>query len=371
MQDVTQSVDCNDIIRILYLAILDREPDNIGLDFFSHKLSSDEMTLREIGQTLLHSDEFKASVGKHGNETEQIQFTDFRVYPGYSQEDLAIFSRFDTTGVGPAPGFLTDWIGSRTRISSLWQACEPYENTVMALPVPGDYHADAIEWVGTLKAVLAARGSFSVMELGAGYGPWLAASCAAAQLAGISELHLCGVEADPGRFRLLSQNIDDNDLSRHDIALHQAAIGVKPGRARWPRIVDPANDSGVRPLRPGNLEDRSYLANRLDDTIEVKIIAMGPLLRTRPVWDLIHIDVQGTEVELCRGCLGDLTARARYLVVGLHSRKLDGDLIELLLDAGWVLEHEKPTRMVYHPGIPMMWMSKNDGTQVWRNPKIP
>jgi FkbM family methyltransferase len=324
-------------------------------------------SLHDIAHSLLSSVEFKKAPSE---ETELLRFNDLRVYAGYSKEDLEIFSNFNTQGVGGAPGFVTDWIGSRVRTSSLWDGCERLDGAVTPIPVPGDYHSEAVEWIGALKAVLAADTSFSVMELGAGHGPWLSAACAAARSIGIRELHICGVEADPGRFALLQQNLRDNALADSDVQLHQAAIGVEAGHARWPRIEDPRNVAGGRPNRPGNVDDQVYLAPFNNDMIDVDIIALGPLLRQRPVWDLVHIDVQGTEAELCQGCIDDLSRHVRYLVIGTHSRKLDGDLLAFLLEAGWSIEHEKPTQMGCAKGLPLPALTMCDGTQVWRNPRV-
>ena len=61
----------------------------------------------------------------------------------------------------------------------------------------------------------------------------------------------------------------------------------------------------------------------------------------------------------------------RYLVVGTHSRKLDGDLVELFHRAGWQLEHEKPTQFSYTRKMEQLEnMTVGDGTQVWRNPRV-
>jgi hypothetical protein len=105
-------------------------------------------------------------------------------------------------------------------------------------PIPGDFHAETIEWIGVLKAVKAAGQRFAVLELGAGFGTW-----------GIAKVH-------------------------------------------WP-------------------------------------------------------------------------------VVGTHSRKIDGDLMDLMHRAGWQLENEKPAKLVWNTGFPTLeGMTVLDGTQVWRNPRF-
>ena len=354
-------------IRSLYIGLLNRQPNFDGLSGFSQKLADGAMSKRDLAVLLMNSNEFR--IKNSGSDV--IRHPDLRGSGGYKQEDVKIFSLFDTSAVKPSPGFLTEWIGSRVRLSSLWRnaASKNADRVVQPLPVPSGLYASAVEWIGTLKAVLSAQGSFSVMELGAGYGPWLAASSAAARARGIADVHVCGVEADPGRYQLLELNMADNNLVNS--VLYCGAVGVEAGWAKWPRLAEPKESSGARPYRETHAEDRRYFEDRQDtDFVDVEIVALPKLLYARPVWDLVHIDIQGTEVELCQGCINDLTSRARYLVVGTHARWLDGDLMRLFFDAGWVLEHEVPSKMREGPHVSMNYRVSADGTQVWRNPKL-
>jgi FkbM family methyltransferase len=297
------------------------------------------------------------------------------VYAGYSESDLWVFDAFSHVRPKPKPGFVTDFLGTRTRTSSLWDNVRSFDGQVMTKPVPHDLF-EAIEWVGLLKAVLSARdGRFCAMELGAGWGPWLAAGAQAAQLRGLQQVRLLGVEADPGRFALMRQHFVDNDLDPEQHSLICAAVGVEPGHAHWPRIVDPANAGGARPVREtqGGLDsaDEAYMHGAMDDFIDVDIIPFGDLLAREPVWDLVHIDVQGWEAKLCASCVGPLSARARWLVIGTHSRLIDGELIDILHGAGWVLENEKPTRFNFDVDQSSVEsMTDVDGVQVWRNPRL-
>jgi FkbM family methyltransferase len=361
-------LDDASFVTLLYRAVLGRDPDPAGYAGHLARLRTHEISHEKLTSEFLCSTEFNA-VNKNllSDRTDQ----------GYSAQDLSIFNLFTPMEVKPSRGFVTDFIGSRARVSSLWKGCESLDNTVLPVPVPSDYHADAIEWIGTLKSVLAATGRFAVMELGAGHGPWIAASSKAAQLRGIKSIAVCGVEADPGRFALMRQNIVDNEMTAYDVTLVQAAVGVAAGVASWPRLDDPANDSGARPLRycsPDHNDhevDLMYLAGRVNGTIDVEVVALGTLLAQRPLWDLVHIDIQGTEVELCRAFLDELSTRVRYMVIGTHSRKIDGDLMELLVCGGWDLEHEKPARFFFRHGECILErMTTHDGAQVWRNPRL-
>lgn len=356
------------IVRILYNALLNRDPDLEGLTFYTSLLDDKIKTLDQLGLDFVESAEFAEKQRSAGREL--MSLTDYRLYAGYEPEDLVVFNEFLNAKPQPRSGFLTEFVGSVARISSLWDACRVLDGRVLPLPIPCDYHAEAVEWIGMLKAVRAAKGAFAAMEFGAGHGPWIAASAAAARLRGISDLHLCAVEGDPGRFALLEQNMRDNGLTSNDVTLIQAAVGSSDGLVRWPRVSDPRNVSGARPLRDGNRDDERYLRNLAEDIIKVEVVSAERLLMSRPIWDFVHIDVQGTEAELCATSLDALSERVRYLVVGTHSRKLDGELMEIFLEGGWWLEHEKPTRMNCGPSPTLIALTTGDGTQVWRNPRL-
>jgi FkbM family methyltransferase len=348
-----------------YRFVLGREPESDHIiTHHQHSFSS----IEEFRRALLDSLEFQQQLMVAGEKN---------AYAGYTAEDLAIFDHFSSAKPKPTPGFVTDFHGSRARISSLWDGVRHLDGQVMPKPIPGDYHAETEEWLGLLKAVLAARGQFVAMELGAGIGPWLVAGTVAARLRGISDIRLLGVEADPVRFGLLQQNLRDNDNNLEDHVLICGGVGVVSGKAKWPRVPDPRNNAGIRPIRQSpdqegmlEIQDLRYMEGSAEDLMDVDIIAFDELLRYQSLWDLVHIDVQGTEMELCSSCLSLMSERVRYLVTGTHSRKLDGDLIALMFGGGWVLEHEKPTRFTFTQSASLERMTTADGIQVWRNPHL-
>jgi len=164
-----------------------------------------------------------------------------------------------------------------------------------------------------------------------------------------------------------------NGLGQCPHDLHSAAVGVQAGVARWPKLASPADMSGAKPL--STEADRECLSPYFDcdKTIDVPLVSFADLLGKRPHWDLVHMDVQGSELELCNACRQPLAERVRYLVVGTHWRSIDGQMMDLMFGEGWALEYEKPAVMkcpvpantphiFHHTAV--------DGVQVWRNPRI-
>ncbi len=335
------------------------EEVNAKLDQINAKIAKSSMTSDEGN---LPSQSFGATPGE--------------VYAGYSDADMWVFDPFADLSPNPEAGFVTDWLGTRTRTTSLWGWAREYDGQTTPSPVPHDLY-EAVEWVGMLKSVVRAPGPrFTMMELGAGFGPWLGAASTAARHLGLTDQFLLGVEADPGRFDMMRQHLIDNGHDPEQHRLICGAVGDKPGKARWPHIGDPADATGARPVTESSTgldkDDNAYMGGAVETHfIEVEIHPFSGLLKEQPVWDLVHIDVQGWETKICEDAIALLNERVRWLNIGTHSRVIDGDLIRLFHDAGWVLENEKPTRFTYKPeqqSIDMM--TEVDGCQVWRNPRL-
>jgi FkbM family methyltransferase len=299
-----------------------------------------------------------------------------QVFRGYDLADLAVFDPFRDAERTPEEGFIVNFLGVRTRAASLADGQRDMAGQVLDIPVPCDYHAEAIEYIGLMKTVLSAGRSYAIMELGAGWGPFLVDAGAAARQRGISDIHLMGVESDPGHMRSMRTHLTDNGFDPRAQRMVEGAVGSKAGRALFPRVEDHANQWGGRPaVITGNevdVADRAYLGRLLDDSIEVAVFDVRDLIHERDMWDCVHVDIQGAEVEVLRTALALLTERARFVIVGTHSRKIDGDLVDLFHAAGWILEHEKPCKFAFLPGgASLESMTTVDGAQVWRNPAFP
>ena len=299
------------------------------------------------------------------------QIDSLQIFKGYDDDDLQIFDAFKINGLRPEEGFLTDFLGGRTRVSTLYNSVKPLGGQVHGYPIPGDFHAEAAEWLGVMKTTLTARDRYVAMEWGAGWAPWLIAGAKAAQHLGVTDLRLYGIEADPAHFHAMYQHFVDNGLEPASHVLLQAAVGVEAGSAQWPDEPDALNQWGARPIRDGSEADVGYLAGRVDRFFAVDILEARDLVLREAEWDMVHIDIQGWEGEVCRSCIDLLSERVKWVVIGVHSRVMDAELLEMFHAAGWVLEHEKPTRFRFDPAkTNFEAMVTADGIQVWRNPRM-
>ena len=293
-----------------------------------------------------------------------------QMYAGYEEPDLAILAEFQNPAARPERGFVVDFLGVRHRLSALWPDARRLDGQVLGQPVPSDFHAETVEWVGALKSVAAAKDRFVAMELGAGYGTWVVGSGVAARQRGIAAIKLYGVEADPQHFASMEQHFRDNGFDPAAHRIVQAAVGVEAGVARWPKLADSSEAVGWG-VRPVGHDEQEYMGRTFEEMIDVKVVPMRELITQEPEWNLIHIDVQGHEFDIIRASVDLLNERVRWMVVGTHSRKIDGDILDTMCRAGWALENEKPTRFQFWQNpVSLEAMTTQDGTQVWRNPRF-
>lgn len=221
------------------------------------------------------------------------------------------------------------------------------------------------EWVGTLRSVLEAKDSFTSMELGAGWGPWLIASQAAARRRGIDRLDLTGVEGSADHHAFMIDNFRNNGLDPADHQLHHAVAGPEDGIVVFPKLNAAQEDYGASAVFDDS--ERAAAALR-GDLEELPSISLRTLIGDKPRVDLIHIDIQGHEEPVIAAGIDLLNARVRRLVIGTHSRTIEGHLFDLLHANGWICESELPCAL-----MPMMdgrLHLATDGEQVWRNDRL-
>lgn len=127
--------------------------------------------------------------------------------------DLQAFDRYCAHEAIPETGFYTDFPGVRTRLSYFGKDSHPAKHAIGAIPFPDDaLHAEAIKYLAAVYALEQAGDSFTVVELGTGYGPWLVFGAKAALRRGITKVRLIAVEADLQRHQLFYTKLADAGL---------------------------------------------------------------------------------------------------------------------------------------------------------------
>jgi len=236
---------------------------------------------------------------------------------------------------------------------------------VEGLPIPANYHAEMAEFAAALRAVDLARGRFTMIELGCGWGCWMNNTGMAARRRGLA-VHLNGVEGDDGHLGFAREALTTNGFASADYTLWHGIAGPRPEAALFPRQDQAGESWGLEPRFGLPPEARAELlaTGRYD---ELPVLALDEIVGAEPRIDLLHMDIQGGEADFVRDCMPTLVKKVAYLVIGTHSRTIEGRLMADLLAAGWVLEIERACDFNISPSGPVTVM---DGIQGWRNPRL-
>lgn len=313
------------------------------------------------------------------DRTLQEKLTDNQIYLGFSRSELHALEPYRDPTARPTSGFYTDFSGVKTRLSYFPPIPGLHDQLVGDLPFPDDgIHAEAVEYLAAIKSVNAADDSFTAVELGAGYGPWLAFTAKAAQRKGISQIKLIAVEADPDRRALMQTHFSDNDLPSIDpqsafssaesdsvsVESYLGAVGEKNGKLTFASagILD-WGGSVFAGCDDGGIDNRGEKIQ----TYEVDCYTIEHVIRDLPIVDYLHIDIQGYEYLSITASLATLRAKVRFMLVETHSRIIEGQLLELLHGKGWRLINEKPCKFRHDAPLPLDALVQLDGSQLWVN----
>jgi FkbM family methyltransferase len=269
-----------------------------------------------------------------------------------------------------------DFLGAKTRIS--------YFETLRSndSPTLPPFDEEYFEWVDLLESLSTANGTFTMMELGAGYGRWLVRAALACRLLGDVPYKLIGVEAEPTHFEWMSQHFTDNGIDPADHMLVKGAVSTKDGSTqflvgnaerwygqrivlledRWQGVKQPLKlvmsksrkDESVQPLR--------YHFER------VKTVGLGTLLTSFERVDLIDLDVQGSELKVIEAAATSVDKKVKRVHVGTHNRKVEAGLRKFFKGLGWLCIFDFPGEGKRE--TPWGPIDFQDGVQSWTNPRL-
>jgi FkbM family methyltransferase len=280
-----------------------------------------------------------------------------------SAEHAAVINAFMPFCTSPAPaGSWHDFLGVRTQCDYMPDSYVDIQGQVQGPPgSPNGPIHDVEEWVGTLRSVLEARDRFVVVELGAGWAPWLVAGAKAAERVGLQNVMLVGVEGSMAHVDFMHRHLEDNGIDPSQHRLIHGVVGACDGVAYFPKLSEPNNIYGAE------AEFNASVANC--EMEEVKSFSLATLLSDISTVDILHCDIQGMEAEVFRAGRNIVDRRVRRVVIGTHSRKIEAELLDIFSGLDWVLEEEVVCKLVQSSKRTMCLQA--DGVQVWRNPRQP
>jgi hypothetical protein len=278
-------------------------------------------------------------------------------------DPIQVIRRHAVTGLQVTPGYLTNYLGVLIDPAFLPHILTGREGTVEGLPIPANWHADIAEWGAALRAVELASGHFTAIECGCGWACWLNNTGVAARRRGLP-VTLIGIEADQQYVSFAQQSLTINGFVLPDFTIYNGVAAASGGTAYFPRLPTGGTDWGRSPVfsqsDPATDPQFAFRSH-----VALPCVPLTALPVTHRI-DLLHIDIQGGELALVRDSLAFIIAHVAYLVIGTHSRHIEGELHELLVAAGLTLEIDRPAINNLGP-TPQLTV---DGVQGWRNGQI-
>ena len=291
-------------------------------------------------------------------------------FGGWEASDIDLFQRYAHPS-NPSPGKITSFLGIKTTTEFVPWSGLLSGTVIQGIPIPNDQvSADAIEYCALLDSLEAApSGSFTMVELGASYGPWICAAGVLAKRTRRSGITLVAVEASPFMSDLIPRHLAENEITSDiaDVRIFNGAISAQQGALYFPKVSSARENGGQAVDNPP--DDFDYVGRRVEYE-PVRAYALSDVLPDATV-DLLHVDIQGSEVAVIRANSSLLNDCVRAVFVAAHGRKIEGELLELFHSNGWILLRERPARFSYRKDLSTIvgWTTR-DGGQYWRNPRL-
>jgi FkbM family methyltransferase len=291
-----------------------------------------------------------------------------------------VFDSFDFKLRDQLPGWQVNGLGIRTRESFADQSDWNVKFQPSEKP---EFNEAYFEWIDTLTAVNNAKDHFRMIEVGAGFGPWLVVAGAAINQRSKISYQLVGVEADIYRFNWMKQHFIDNNI---DLKGHCFFHGVvnEMGRAVWFDVGDSKKSYGATILRGNNIPTlwkdgvrgwlRFLLHRRKLRKIEairperVRAYRLSKILKKFSKVDFVDMDIQGVEGEVVRESISELNKKVKMIHIGTHNHEVEDYLFKTFVTHGWdCIWNFKNGRIQPTPYGEIQF---SDGVQTWVNPRI-
>jgi hypothetical protein len=278
-----------------------------------------------------------------------------------SFDAIDTIQRHAVKGLQPDPDYLTNFLGVKIAPRYFPGILDGREGTVEPIPIPANWHADIAEWAFALRSVDMAKKPYRIIELGCGWGCWLNNTGAAARNKGHA-VELIGIEGDKGHVRFANESLAANSFSPDEFSIVHGVAAPTRSKALFPVVENPGATWGSEPIFDATPE-QIRKAERSGGYQTLEAYPLADLARGEPV-DLLHIDIQGGETDFVKSNFEDIDRHVSRMLIGTHSRVIEGDLMRFLLDKGWVLEMERPCIFGLNDGRPQIQV---DGVQGWLN----
>jgi|SRR5579875_2354433 len=283
------------------------------------------------------------------------------------KETHPVFAKFPCW-TGKISGYLTaNWIGALIDTRFFGEGRVTTETTITPpYPRPSTEGEEYFEWITLLQSVLEAQKSFTMVELGAGYGRWLVNAWNALRSIGKADipLMLIGVEAEPTHFAWLRQHFLANMLDPEQHRLINAAVAPSDGvvyfTTGYPNETYAQSIVNSPSVRFSKWPDMSVR--------EVPAVSLQTVLDGVGEVDLLDMDIQDAEGNVVHASANLLAERVKTVYIGTHSEESEYLLRITFNRLGWLCRYDYPCHRTSL--TPYGFIKFQDGVQCWINPRF-
>jgi FkbM family methyltransferase len=235
---------------------------------------------------------------------------------------------------------------------------------------------DYFEWIDLLTAIERSETQFVMVEVGAGYGRWIANAAAALKRRKkkpVPRPRLVGLEANQARYDLMVKNCEQVEIAPSGLRLLRAAC-TSDGSAVFMKRDDDYGTGVVANAEVMKAFDlaASDVLPAHDERGQRFLVEKVPGIRlsdlvTEPI-DFIDFDIQGAELEVIPGSIDAMDRFVKLAHVATHSTLIDARLSHVFHLHGW-----RPRRIFCCGTVnqtPYGSFSFIDGIQSWENPRF-
>jgi FkbM family methyltransferase len=331
-------------VILAYRQLLARDPESS--DVISEHCNC--QNLRELYAKIASFEEFKKKVWDYGF---------FRYAASFDPIDVIL--QFENPCQKAIPGFLVNFMGVGFPHSSLPLVNPPDQE---ALPIPANWHTDLAELGSALHIVSQCVDTFTMLELGSGIGVWSNVCGRAAKMRGL-KVKLLGIEGDKHHVEVAEKILITNSFEKKEYKVIHGIVANRGNMALFQKTESSAIDWGKEPIfdDEGKVFEQAKKSGKYES---VPVFSLDTLMGASEQIDLLHVDIQGGEETLFINSECLLNKKVKSILIGTHSRIIEGKLFEFFYKLGWNLVAERASIGEMNNG-----RQKNivDGVQYWEN----
>ena len=228
--------------------------------------------------------------------------------------------RHAAPGLQPTAGYLTNFLGVKIDPKFFPTILAGRAGQVEPMPIPANWHADIAEWGAALRAIDLSHETFTMIELGCGWGCWMNNTGVAARRAG-RKVHVIGVEGEEGHVEFAREALATNGFAPSETTLFRGIAAPSSGVALFPRTDRSGEVWGLEPVFGATAEQQAD-AVKQGSHDALPMISLAELTAGHARIDLLHIDIQGGEADLIDGCLDLLREKVAFVLIGTLSKQI-------------------------------------------------